>query len=87
MFLLKHYPIRSQQHGERKVFEWRRPRWYAPERAKAMHIQYDGIEMGHNFLGDPEKLSYWPNPVWTVPFAVEPCCGEELKGIRKRFRF
>ena len=31
-FLLKHYPIRSQAHGEKKIFHDRQPRWHPHER-------------------------------------------------------
>lgn len=40
-FLLRHYPIRSQQHGERKVFAERKDRFLGTERAKGWHVQYD----------------------------------------------
>lgn len=53
----KHYPIRSQAHGERKVFQERRGRWSDPE--KDWHVQYAGIEPGHNFLRDPKDLLLW----------------------------
>jgi glycosyltransferase involved in cell wall biosynthesis len=46
-----HYPIRSQQHGERKVFAERRGRWSDPE--KDWHIQYQGIKQGDSFLVKP----------------------------------
>jgi len=53
----KHYPIRSQAHGERKVFQERRRRWSDPE--KDWHVQYAGIEPGHNFLRDLKDLLLW----------------------------
>jgi glycosyltransferase involved in cell wall biosynthesis len=57
-FLLRHYPVRSQEHGERKVFDERKKRFLERERAKGWHVQYDGIdESGHSFVGDPEKLN------------------------------
>jgi glycosyltransferase involved in cell wall biosynthesis len=59
-FILKHYPIRSQSHGERKVFEERQKRWHLGERGKLWHTQYDGIEPGHNFLANKEDLIEWP---------------------------
>jgi glycosyltransferase involved in cell wall biosynthesis len=59
-FILKHYPIRSQSHGERKVFEERQKRWHLGERGKRWHTQYDGIEPGHNFLANKEDLVEWP---------------------------
>lgn len=50
-FLIKHYPIRSQYHGIRKVFQQRVPRWDAVERyRKGWHVQYNGLTEAHNFL-------------------------------------
>jgi hypothetical protein len=46
-FIRQHYPIRSQAHGERKVFRERRPRWSDAERAIGWHVQYDDVEPGH----------------------------------------
>jgi glycosyltransferase involved in cell wall biosynthesis len=40
-FLLKHYPIRSQAHGERKVLQERSARWNPAERSLGWHQQYD----------------------------------------------
>ena len=39
-FLLRHYPIRSQAHGARKVFQERRPRVLDAEAARGWHVQY-----------------------------------------------
>ena len=55
-FLLRHYPIRSQAHGERKVFRERRPRFDPDERAAGWHIQYDGVEEGASFIGRIAEL-------------------------------
>ena len=56
-FLLRHYPIRSQTHGRRKVFAERRGRFTDRERARRWHIQYDTIADGqHDFLADPARL-------------------------------
>jgi glycosyltransferase involved in cell wall biosynthesis len=54
-FLLKHYPIRSQAHGERKVFAERKPRILDEERGRH-HTHYDHVRSGHEFLRDPEAL-------------------------------
>ncbi len=43
-FLLKHYPIRSQGHAERKILGERTTRWNARERALGWHRQYDQME-------------------------------------------
>ncbi|HKU75372.1 MAG TPA: glycosyltransferase [Pyrinomonadaceae bacterium] len=55
-FLLKHYPIRSQAHGEKKIFRERKPRWHAQERARGWHTHYDHIDKGHSFLRRPDEL-------------------------------
>jgi glycosyltransferase involved in cell wall biosynthesis len=55
-FLLKHYPIRSQAHGDKKIFRERKPRWLAEETAKGWHTHYDHIDKGHSFLRRPDDL-------------------------------
>jgi hypothetical protein len=55
-FILRHYPIRSQEHGERKVFRERKVRFLDDERRRGWHVQYDGLEEGHSFLRDPKTL-------------------------------
>ena len=49
-FLLKHYPIRSQEHGEKKVLKERRPRWNTPEIQLGWHNHYDFITSTTSFL-------------------------------------
>ena len=55
-FLLRHYPIRNQQHGERKVMKERVARWNQQERAAGWHTHYDEIRAGHRFLRPPIEL-------------------------------
>lgn len=55
-FLTKHYPIRSQEHGERKIFRERQERWSPSERGEGWHIQYDHLRPGHRFVREPETL-------------------------------
>ena len=62
-WISKHYPIRSQAHGERKIFRERRPRYSPAEKARGWHIQYDHIKPGHNFLWDPAALKDWGGDV------------------------
>jgi glycosyltransferase involved in cell wall biosynthesis len=64
-FFMRHYPIRNQEHGHRKVFDERKKRFVEKERAKGWHVQYDSIVNGsHSFLGDPERLHlYDPDKV------------------------
>lgn len=63
-FLLRHYPIRSQEHGERKVFHERQARWSPEERARGWHVQYDSFRSGHAFTVPAVQLSrYDPDKV------------------------
>ena len=55
-FLLRHYPVRSQSHGEQKVFTDRRPRFVADERATGWHVQYDAFDEKAQFVKDPATL-------------------------------
>src|SRR5215510_3196829 len=56
-FLLRHYPIRGQRHGLKKVFAERKKRFLESERSKGWHVQYDQIkEENANFLRDPATL-------------------------------
>ena len=57
-FISKHYPIRSQAHGERKVFQERK--WLDQAQGRAdWHVQYANIGPGYNFLRDRRSLSEW----------------------------
>ncbi len=70
-FLLRHYPVRGQAHGERKVLAERLQRFAPEERAQGWHVQYgldgnaghDGQDRpdratpaGQSFLRDPSSL-------------------------------
>jgi hypothetical protein len=55
-FILRHYPIRGQRHGERKIFAERQKRFLDEERARGWHVQYDDVQKGGSFLRDPASL-------------------------------
>jgi hypothetical protein len=55
-FVLRHYPIRGQAHGERKVFRERLPRFMESERARGWHVQYDSIRPDERFIRDPATM-------------------------------
>lgn len=54
-FVLKHYPVRSQAHGERKVLRERKPRVVSEEKGR-WHTHYDHVRSGYVFLRDPNEL-------------------------------
>ena len=71
-FLLKHYPIRSQAHGERKVLAERRPRWNAAERAFGWHAQYDELS---TFVRDPSELTLFEPTTFYAEWLIERLSG------------
>ena len=78
-FLLRHYPIRGQAHGERKVFQERRPRFAASERQRGWHVQYDALQPGHRFLRDPQTLTAYDPHAVRVQLALHHRGVEELE--------
>jgi glycosyltransferase involved in cell wall biosynthesis len=56
-FLNKHYPIRSQAHGERKLLTERRARFNRREHElRKWHVHYDDVSVKPDFQFDPGKL-------------------------------
>jgi hypothetical protein len=70
-FVLKHYPIRSQEHGERKVLKERFPRYPPNERSKRWHVQYDEYVQTPTpeFVCSPEGLCRDKNTTTIVTLA------------------
>lgn len=58
-FVLRHYPIRSQRHGDLKVFRDRKPRYKVDEMEKGWHYHYSRLRTGHRFLRNPADLLQW----------------------------
>lgn len=55
-FLLKHYPLRSKKHAERKILSERIPRFSKLERSGGAHSHYDKIAEERKFLWDEKEL-------------------------------
>ena len=49
-FILRHYPIRSETHGRRKVLGERLPRYDAAEREDGFHVQYNAFADGESVV-------------------------------------
>jgi glycosyltransferase involved in cell wall biosynthesis len=49
-YVLRHYRIRSYQHGLKKVFSERLPRYLPQEREQGMHIHYDNFRPDKKFF-------------------------------------
>ena len=58
-FITRHYPIRSQSHGERKILKERLPRWSPDERKKGWHTHYDIFNETTSFIWDTQQLFRW----------------------------
>jgi len=74
-FLLKHYPVRSQKHGEKKVFRERKNRWNPEERAKGWHTHYDEIKEDHAFVVSPSALNAFDEADFNKTYLVERLSG------------
>jgi glycosyltransferase involved in cell wall biosynthesis len=77
-FLLRHYPIRSQRHGERKVLRDRRTRWNRAERARGWHVHYDGYNESSSFIWKPDGLLRFDDPAFMADHLVERISGVGL---------
>lgn len=61
-FTLRHYPIRSQRHGDLKVFRDRKPRYRSEEMDKGWHYHYARMRSGHQFIRNRADLIEWQGP-------------------------
>lgn len=73
-FLLKHYPIRSRAHGERKVRADRQQRWNEEERALGWHQQYEGIA-AESYVRDARTLTLFDPAAFNVAYLIERLSG------------
>lgn len=59
-FILRHYPIRSEAHGETKIFSQRKNRFDENEKAANWHVQYNDITRENKrFLWDKSQLTQY----------------------------
>jgi hypothetical protein len=79
-FLLRHYPIRSQAHGERKIFAERMLRFKPRERSRGWHRQYEDIPPGASFLRSPSTLRAWDDATFMGDHVLEALCGAASDG-------
>ena len=88
-FIVRHYPIRGQAHGERKVFRERLPRFLQTERERGWHVQYDAMIEGQSFLGNPSELTRYDPEAVRLQLALHHRGIEELEaeGARQTAAF
>lgn len=78
-FPLRHYPIRSQAHGERKIFRERLPRFASTERERGWHVQYDDVGEGQSLLRDAARLTPYDADAERVQLVLRHRGVEELE--------
>ncbi len=77
-FLLKHYPLRSQEQGRRKVFVDRRGRGNPQERAMGWHTQYDAIQPEQTLIVPADEL-LGHDAAFATEYLVERLTGAGLR--------
>jgi hypothetical protein len=58
-FIHKHYPVRSLEHGRRKILAERKARFSQAEKARGWHVQYDNLQdvAASDVFWDPAQLT------------------------------
>ena len=83
-FVLRHYPIRGQAHGERKVFQERQGRFLERERERGWHVQYDQLRKGVSLLKDPSTLTAFDADATRVALALHHRDAEEHEAGKRQ---
>jgi len=86
-FLLRHYPVRGQAQGERKIFTERTGRFLDSELAKGWHVQYDRLTAGMSLIRDRSTLTEYDavgvrNQLWRHPRELD-AMAAELESLRR----
>jgi glycosyltransferase involved in cell wall biosynthesis len=78
-FLMRHYSIRSQAHGERKVFRERKERYPPEALMRGWHRQYDAVYPGYQFLRDSHSLPEFVEESFVQDYLIERLTGIGLR--------
>lgn len=77
-FLIRHYPVRSQEHGIRKLLHERKLRVDPQEHARGWNMHYDHVEVHTQFLKGPEQMIRFEPRNFYRDFLVERLSGISL---------
>jgi hypothetical protein len=80
-FFTKHFPIRSTNQGNKKIFQDRKKVFDRKERQKGWHIQYDEYEKEREFIWNPLDLYKMSGTELPADLVIERLSGV---GIGKR---
>jgi glycosyltransferase involved in cell wall biosynthesis len=79
-FPMRHYPIRSQEHGQRKLFRDRIPRFDPSERARGWHVQYGNVQSGAVLVARPNDVNRYDSTAARIEAALD---NRELEAARE----
>jgi glycosyltransferase involved in cell wall biosynthesis len=74
-FLIKHYPVRSQEHGERKIFSERQPRSIPEKNKLNWHVHYYKYAEGDSFISREQDLLAFDSSTFEEQYLVERLSG------------
>ncbi len=77
-FLIKHYPVRSQGHGERKIFSERQPRSIQEKTKLNWHRHYFKYAEGDSFLSKEQDLLLFDPDMFEEHYLVERLSGTAM---------
>lgn len=79
--LNRHYPLRSIQQAEKKVFIDRKPRFVKEKRERGWHGHYDNIREATNLIENKNKLIKWNEHTFDEYYIqLFTGCGIEIEG-------
>jgi Glycosyl transferase family 2 len=70
-FPMRHYPIRSQEHGQRKLFRDRIPRFDPSERARGWHVQYGDVQSGAVLAARSDDVNRYDSTAARIEAALD----------------
>jgi hypothetical protein len=73
-----HFPIRSNEHGRRKILDERRDRFSPADRARGWHTHYDFVDEATALVWDPAQLHRYDPATFEREFLTELVTGVGL---------
>jgi glycosyltransferase involved in cell wall biosynthesis len=70
-FITKHYPLRSQEQANKKIFKDRIGRFMESETNKGWHIQYKDYQRNDKFIWDEQKLNKYTPDYFFSEYLIE----------------
>ena len=91
-FLNKHYPLRSAEQAERKIFVERKPRFEKEKNERGWHVHYDNVMGIKDIITDSSKCLFWGEETFDelyIPLFVDvgfaQICPEESEMLQRYY--